>query len=292
MRIAILGKNGQVGQACLQCFASHELLALGRHDSGGDLTNPSSLIERLEAFSPDIIINAAAYTAVDRAESDVKAAFDINVIAPEAIAKFAKQKGLFFIHLSTDYVFDGCQEKAYTEDQGSRPLNVYGLSKLEGEKAVLKVNPDAIILRLTWVHSETHRNFITSLLHWFKGQKKISVVDDQFGIPTSANEVARGLCRIVEYYEQARPFKRGLYHFASEGACSRYECAQYVKDLLVEKRLISEDFTIQNVKSDQFFLPARRPTRAILEHSKFDTAFNFVSQHWQVGVKETVVQSI
>lgn len=292
MRIAILGKNGQVGQACLQCFASHELLALGRHDSGGDLTNPSSLIERLEAFSPDIIINAAAYTAVDRAESDVKAAFDINVIAPEAIAKFAKQKGLFFIHLSTDYVFDGCQEKAYTEDQGPRPLNVYGLSKLEGEKAVLKINPDAIILRLTWVHSATHRNFITSLLHWFKGQKKISVVDDQFGIPTSANEVARGLCRIVEYYEQARPFKRGLYHFASEGACSRYECAQYVKDLLVEKRLISEAFTIQNVKSDQFFLPARRPTRAILEHSKFDTAFNFVSQHWQVGVKETVVQLI
>lgn len=292
MRIAVLGKNGQVGQACLQCFASHELLPLGRQDSGGDLTNPSSLIERLEAFSPNIIINAAAYTAVDQAESDVKAAYDINVIAPEAIAKFAKQKGLLFIHLSTDYVFDGCQEKNYSEDQRPHPLNVYGLSKLEGENAVLKANPDAIIMRLTWVHAAAHRNFITSLLNWFKGQTTISVVDDQFGIPTSANEVARGLCRVVEYYEQSRPFKRGLYHFASEGACSRYECAQYVKDLLVENRLISEALTIQNVKSDQFCLPARRPTRAILEHSYFDKMFNFVSQHWQVGVKETVLQSI
>lgn len=292
MRIAVLGKNGQVGQACLRALASHELLALSRQDFGGDLTNLSSLVQRLEAFSPEIIINAAAYTAVDQAEYDVKSAYDVNVKAPEVLAKFSKQVGSFLIHLSTDYVFDGCQSKAYSETQIPHPLNVYGLSKLEGEDAILKTKSNAVILRLTWVHAATHHNFITSLLKWFTSRTSLSIVDDQWGIPTSANEVARGVRQVVAYYEHGLPFKRGVYHFASKGACSRYECAQYVKELLVEKRLISEKFAIKNIKSDQFLLPALRPTRAILEHSCFDQTFNFVPQHWKEGVRETVSRSL
>ncbi len=293
MRVLILGKNGQVGQAAVKALSPHfEVIALGRVDKGGDLLDVPALVETIKAYLPDVIINAAAYTAVDAAQNDEETAFQVNARAPQALAQVAKDINAFFVHLSTDYVFDGVRSTPYDEMDATHPLNVYGQSKLEGERLVLDVNPEALILRLTWVHAPGHTNFVTSLIRWFSEKEKLCVVDDQWGTPTSATEVARGLLTVLLSFEKGEVFDRGIYHFANAGFCHRHECAQWVKKVLVEAQHLSPDVEIEAVKSDVFPTPAVRPSCVVLNTNKFQATFGFTPRSWQEGVTETVLDTL
>lgn len=293
MRVLILGKNGQVGQAAIKALAPYfDVIALGREDKSGDLLDLPALIETINAYLPDVIINAAAYTAVDAAQNDQETAFQVNARAPQALAQVARDINAFFVHFSTDYVFDGVQSTPYDETDATNPLNVYGQSKLEGERLVLEVNPEALILRLTWVHAPGHTNFVTSLIRWFSEKEKLCVVDDQWGTPTSATEVARGLLTVLLSFEKGKVFDRGIYHFANAGFCHRHECAQWVKKVLVEAQRFSSDVEIEAVKSDVFPTPATRPSCVVLDTNKFQTTFGFTPRSWQDGVTETVFELI
>lgn len=293
MRVLILGKNGQVGQAAVKALSSHfEVIALGRVDKGGDLLDVPALVETIKAYLPDVIINAAAYTAVDAAQNDEETAFQVNARAPQALAQVAKDINAFFVHLSTDYVFDGVRSTPYDEMDATHPLNVYGQSKLEGERLVLDVNPEALILRLTWVHAPGHTNFVTSLIRWFSEKEKLCVVNDQWGTPTSATEVARGLGAVLSEFDKGKVFDRGIYHFANAGFCHRHECAQWVKKVLVQAQRLSPDVEIEAVKSDVFPTPAKRPSHVVLNTNKFQTTFGFTPRTWQEGVTETVFELI
>lgn len=293
MRVLILGKNGQVGQAAIKALSPHfDVIALGREDKGGDLLDVPALNETIKAYLPDVIINAAAYTAVDAAQNDEETAFQVNARAPQALAQVAKDINAFFVHLSTDYVFDGVRSTPYEEMDATHPLNVYGQSKLEGERLVLDVNPEALILRLTWVHAPGHANFVSSLIRWFSEKEKLCVVDDQWGTPTSATEVARGLWAVLSEFDKGKVFDRGIYHFANAGFCHRHECAQWVKKVLVQAQHLSPDVEIEAVKSDVFPTPAKRPSYVVLNTNKFQTTFGFTPRFWQEGVTETVFELI
>lgn len=293
MRVLILGKDGQVGQAAIKTLSPHfDVIALGRRDKGGDLLDLPSLISTVKAYKPDVIINAAAYTAVDAAQSDQETAFAVNALAPQTFAQAARDINALFVHLSTDYVFDGLKTTPYDETDATNPLNVYGQSKLEGERLVLAVNSQALILRLTWVHAPGHTNFVTSLCRWFSEKERLSVVNDQWGTPTSATEVARGLLTVLLSFEKGEVFSRGIYHFANAGFCHRHECAQWVKKVLVEAQRLSPDVEIEAVKSDVFPTPAVRPSHVVLNTNKFQTTFSFEPRSWQEGVTETVLELI
>lgn len=293
MRVLILGENGQVGQAAIKALSPYfDVIALGREDKGGDLLDVPELIETINTYLPDVIINAAAYTAVDAAQNDQETAFQVNARAPQALAQVARDINALFIHLSTDYVFDGLQSTPYDETNATHPLNAYGQSKLEGERLVLDANPEALILRLTWVHAPGHTNFVTSLIRWFSEKEKLCVVDDQWGTPTSATEVARGFLAVLFSFEKGEVFDRGIYHFANAGFCHRYECAQWVKKVLVEVQRLSPEVEIEAVKSDAFPTPATRPSCVVLNTNKFQATFGFTPRSWQEGVTETVFELI
>ena len=293
MRVLILGKNGQVGQAAIKALSPYfDVIALGREDKGGNLLDVPALVETIKAYLPDVIINAAAYTAVDAAQNDEETAFQVNARAPHALAQVAKDINAFFVHLSTDYVFDGVRSTPYDEMDATHPLNVYGQSKFEGERLVLDVNPEALILRLTWVHAPGHTNFVTSLIRWFSEKEKLCVVDDQWGTPTSATEVARGLWAVLSEFDKGKVFDRGIYHFANAGFCHRHECAQWVKKVLVQAQRFSPDVEIEAVKSNVFPTPAKRPSQVVLNTNKFQTTFGFTPRSWQEGVTETVFELI
>lgn len=278
MRILLTGKNGQLGQTLLKRLAkNHEVLALGRDDL--DLSKPDSIEEVLAGLKFDFIINTAAYTAVDQAESDAETAFLVNSEAPARMAFFAAERRIPLIHFSTDFVFDGLLSRPYVEDDRTNPINVYGASKEAGERKVLDANEHALIIRTSWVYSSVGKNFLLTMLRLGKDKEQLNVVKDQIGSPTSTHTLAKAVERIIESGSQ---IEGGIYHLSDEGVASWYDFARQIMDLA------GLNCKVLPIPASDYPTPAKRPQFSLMNKSKIATALNWEIPHWQDALAEVI----
>lgn len=282
MRILLTGKNGQLGHELERSLAPiGELSAFDR--AGFDLTQPDNFKTQIRNLHPQIIVNAAAYTAVDRAESEPALANDVNALAPSILAEEAKRLNALLVHFSTDYVFDGSLTRPYREDDLPNPQSVYGTSKLAGERAIQASGCRHLILRISWVYGVHGANFPKTILRLAKSQALLSVVNDQWGAPTSAARVANVL-RDTLLSIHARPSiysqSPGLYHLSPAGSTSWYE---FALDIVTRNQL---RVPVYPTTSDLFVRPAKRPKNSLLNSSKFLEDFQISLGHWCSGFDE------
>lgn len=262
MKVMITGAHGQLGR-CLQdrlAGSDHEVVAVGRAEL--DITNAGSVSSFVSDAKPDVIINAAAYTAVDKAESERDLAFSVNRDAVANLAKAANQVGALLVHVSTDYVFDGTSSRPYQETDAVNPMGVYGESKLAGEKAAQQAQRH-VTVRAAWVFSEYGNNFLKTMIRLGRERDSLSVVDDQIGTPTYAGDLAGVLIGLAELQPE-----HGIYHFNGGAACSWFEFAEAIFSVCSE---LSESFLspkVSPISTSEFPTPARRPAYSVLGAGK------------------------
>lgn len=303
MKLLITGANGQVGHALTQRLQPlGELIVLDRQ--GADLSRPESLVAVLDAHQPDWIINAAAYTAVDKAESERDLAFTINANAPGVMAEWAAVHGAKLVHYSTDYVFDGELGGSYTEADVTAPLNVYGASKLAGEQAIFAaINSasalastragaaaQAWVFRTTWVYAAQGNNFLKTMLRLGQEREALSVVNDQFGAPTSANWIAEVTAQLIQQHGAGQSPASGLYHLAAAGSTHWQGYAQYVlahaARLGVALKVSPDD--VAGIPASAYPTPAKRPMNSRLNSEPLMQALNLQAPDWREGVLAVV----
>ncbi len=287
MRFLLIGRNGQLGWELQRtCMTLGEVIATDYPEM--DISQAASLRELIHTVKPDILLNPAAYTAVDKAESELDLARKVNSIAPGVMAEEMKKLGGALIHYSTDYVFDGEKGTSYTETDTPNPINAYGVTKLEGEQAVHAVGGTALTFRTSWVYSLRVGGFVNKVLGWARQQEVMRIVDDQVGSPTwarmlaeaTAHMIARGGNDPLAYLQQ----HRGLYHLAGAGAASRYEWAREVieRDPKKEEQVVRQ---ILPAKSQEFPNPAHRPVYSALDCSKFEKTFGIPLPDWKISIR-------
>ena len=283
MRILVFGKNGQVARA-LQDIGGDSLVALGRDTC--DLMNAGAAREAIIARKPDIIVNAAAYTAVDKAETDEVAARRLNHETPAEMAEAASAIDAPFIHLSTDYVFDGSVAGRLNESAAVNPLNVYGQSKCDGERAVLKAKPQAIILRTSWVFSEYGVNFVKTMLKLAQTRDELSIVADQIGGPTAAADIAAAIMTIAGKKYRGAPGS-GVYHFQGAPAVSWADFA--AKTFEISGRTISVvKITTEQYNTMQKSTPAVRPLSTVLDCARIERDFGIPQPDWRASLRQVI----
>ena len=286
-RILLFGRGGQLGWELQRALAPlGEVLALDYPQA--DFSKPEALRRLVREAQPDLIVNPAAFTAVDRAETESELAFRVNAQSPAVLAEEALRLRVPLVHYSTDYVFDGAKGSPYLESDEPAPLNVYGHSKLAGDRAVISVGGAHIILRTSWVYSMRQGGFVTKVLQWARQQEVLRVVDDQISGPTSARMLAE-LSALLLAGVGTDPFgwlaqRAGVYHCAGEGACSRYAWAQEILKLdpRPEEQIVRE---LLPASSDEFPTPAARPLVSVLDCAKLERVFGLRLPPWQVGLK-------
>ncbi|WP_308909008.1 dTDP-4-dehydrorhamnose reductase [Pseudokordiimonas caeni] len=285
MRILVAGKSGQVALALEELAKGREDLTLetfGRPDF--DLKSPTSMDAAVAAFRPDAIINAAAYTAVDAAETDEDEATAINTDGAAALAAIAHARGLPFLHISTDYVFDGTKDAPYVETDPTGPTGAYGRSKLAGEQAVTKVNPDALIFRTAWVYSPWGKNFLKTMLKLGATRDTLGVVADQVGNPTYAPDIAAALVAVLE---KGTTGKAGVYHLAGTGSVSWHGFATRIFE--AGERIAGHKApTVNAITTADYPTPAKRPANSRLDCSKLEATFGIRLPAWQTSTDACV----
>lgn len=259
MRVLLTGAYGQLERCLLDRFPA-DWITLACGSAELDITDRVAVVRVVKKFKPDVIMNAAAYTAVDKAETDRTRALKINAIGPENLAQAAKMIGARFIHISTDYVFDGVKKTPYTEQDPPCPINFYGLSKWEGEKRVFEVLPEAIVIRTSWMFSEYGNNFVSTMLRLAQTRSELHVVNDQYGCPTYAGDLAQAMITLADM-----PEKRGLYHYCGDVAVSWCEFAQTI---FVAAQ---QDVVVHGIISSHYPSAAIRPARSVMNSDALST---------------------
>lgn len=287
-RVLLAGRDGQLGWELQRTLAPlGELVALDR--AGMDLSDPDSIHRAIADARPAVIVNAAAYTAVDKAESEPAAAMQVNGVAPGIIAEEAARSGALVVHYSTDYVFDGRRDTPYREDDPPSPLNVYGRTKLAGEEAVRAAGAPYLIFRTSWVYSARGSNFLRTMLKLAGERSELRIVDDQVGAPTWARSVAELTARALGANGagpgRARELS-GIYHLTAGGAVS---WCGFAKAIFAHARARLADFRVPAVvpiPTSQYPLPARRPANSRLDNSKLSSAFGLTPPAWEVMLEQ------
>jgi len=284
--ILVLGKNGQVGQA-LQEVLSNKVNLHSFDSKEADLTDERKLRQLIQDIKPQVIINAAAYTAVDRAETEEAQAFKVNARGPQIIGEEATNIGAAVIHFSSDYVFDGTKDGAYVETDRTNPLSVYAASKLEGEKLLLQACARSVILRTSWVVSHHGGNFLKTMLKLAKDRDVLRIVADQHGVPTSAHLLAETSHILIEKLSaDPEHFPFGVYHLAPSGETTWFDYAKFVIGEAMKRGdtfKLSLD-NIQAIKTEEYPLPAKRPQNSRLNTSHFRTTFGVTLPSWESGI--------
>lgn len=287
-KILITGKDGQVGWELQRTLAPlGKILAYDR--SGLDLQNADAICQVIRRHKPDLIVNAAAYTAVDKAETDQKAAQAINAVAPGIMAEEAKKYGAILIHYSTDYVFDGFSEKPYREEDPVNPLNIYGKTKLEGELAIRALSGKHFILRTSWVYGTRGKNFLLTMLRLGKERDLLKIVDDQWGAPTwsrlIAGATAHMLGQVMNLHSQQKIW--GTYHLTSAGKVSWYGFAEEIFNIYKQLNSHQETLSVpklEQVATSEYPLLAKRPMFSVLSNQKLVDTFKFMIPDWKEGL--------
>lgn len=293
MKILLLGKNGQVGwelQRSLSVLGV--LVALDRHSEPcGDLSQPERLADTVRALRPDVIVNAAAHTAVDKAESEVDLARTLNAIAPMVLAQAAAEIGAWLVHYSTDYVFDGSGDVPWQENDITGPLGVYGQTKLEGEQAITASGCRHLILRTSWVYAARGGNFAKTMLRLAQERERLTVIDDQHGTPTGADLIADMTAHAIRG-ALLKPELSGLYHLVAGGETTWHGYASHV---IARARELRPDMPwkvgeIAPVPTSAFPTPTKRPLNSRLNTQKLQQTFGLKLPHWQQGVDRLLAE--
>jgi len=291
MKILLLGKNGQVGWELQRALAPlGELVALDRSE-GADLANPEVLRATVRAVAPQVIVNAAAYTAVDKAETEQDLALQINAHAPGLLAEEAKQLGAVLVHYSSDYVFDGSGNTPRDEDAATGPLSVYGRSKLQGEEAIRASGCQHLILRTSWVYAARGGNFAKTMLRLAAEREQLKVIADQIGAPTGADLLADLTAQMLPAV-LAKPELSGTYHAVASGETSWHAYAQYVIEFARawgQALRVAPD-QVQAIPTQDYPTPAQRPLNSRLSTAKLQAAFGLRLPHWQQGVARMLME--
>jgi dTDP-4-dehydrorhamnose reductase len=276
MRIFVAGSSGQVARALVEAGSRrHELKAFGRPEF--DLTRGDLVVQAVEAFAPDAIINAGAYTAVDAAETNEDEATSISVGAA-VLAEAAKRLQIPFVHISTDYVFDGSSEQPYREDNAPAPIGAYGRSKLAGERAVQSAYADAVIVRTSWVFHHEGKNFLRTMLGLAETRPVVQVVADQFGTPTYAVDLAAALLRIVEAF-RFDPAHSGIFHLSGAGRSSWFEFAEEIFAGARTRGMKASD--VVPIPTSAYPTPAKRPMYSALDCGRAEASYGIVMPDWR-----------
>jgi dTDP-4-dehydrorhamnose reductase len=296
MKILLLGKNGQVGWELQRSLAPlGEVLALDRHSAQwcGDLSQPERLAQTVRAWRPDVIVNAAAHTAVDKAESEPELARCLNATAPAALAQAAAEIGAWLVHYSTDYVFNGQGDRPWQEDDATGPLSVYGQTKREGEQAIVASACKHLIFRTSWVYAARGGNFAKTMLRLAGEREQLTVIDDQHGAPTGADLIADVTAHAIRLaMASPKPALTGLYHLVASGETTWHGYASHV---IAQARRIQPGqglkvTDIAPVPTTAFPTPAKRPLNSRLSTHKLQQAFGLVLPPWQQGVERMLTE--
>jgi dTDP-4-dehydrorhamnose reductase len=269
MKVLITGANGQLGQDITRICRTKKISCLAADSKTLDITDKNSVDEAIRTSSPDIIINCAAYSAVDLAEEEWKKAFLVNGLGVKNLVLAANAQGAVLVHYSTDYVFDGKSGRPYTIADSTHPISRYGESKLLGEQVVRDLCNQYYLVRTSWVFGKGKTNFVLKLLDWCKGKAELSVVEDQISVPTYTVDLAKATLDLVV----TQSF--GLYHITNSGFCSRYDWAQYIL------RQLEWEGTLHNVKSSAFKTPAERPEYSVLDNFGTQEILGYQLPSWQ-----------
>ncbi len=283
MKVLITGCNGQVGHCLTERLQDKaEILALDY--DGLDITDKEAVMTITADFQPSYIINAAAHTAVDRAEQEVDLSYAINRDGPCYLAQAAKEIGAVILHISTDYVFDGKGEEPYVEMDSTDPQGVYGQSKLAGEQAVAENCPKHLILRTAWVFGEHGNNFVKTMLRLAQTRDELSIVGDQFGGPTYAGDIADALLTMVNYIEQGKEPEWGVYHFAGMPYASWFDFASTIFQRAGQNKVLEKQPTIAAISTSAYPTPAKRPANSRLNCSKIENQFGIKPSDWNAAL--------
>ncbi|MEN8134173.1 MAG: dTDP-4-dehydrorhamnose reductase [Thermodesulfobacteriota bacterium] len=279
MKVVITGAGGQLGKELLlnspvgvdlHVFTSNEL----------DIVNQDIVNKTIESLNPDVIINSAAYTDVDRAESESERAYSVNRDGVAFLAEAAGKTGSRLVHISTDFVFDGSRCRPYLPEDKPNPLGVYGASKLAGEERVAALLADALIIRTSWLYSVHGPNFVKTMLRLMGKHRELGVVSDQIGTPTWANELARGIWRSVE------AGLSGKHHWTDSGVASWYDFASAIYEEALALNILKSKITIKPIRTNDYPTPAQRPSYSVLNKDSMTDALNYTPPHWRVNLRK------
>lgn len=282
LKYLITGAKGQVGSLLVQQL-SHEndIEVIGFDKEQLDIRDKLAVSEKVNQIKPDIIINAAAYTAVDRAETEIVLAENINIEGPRNLAEIANTLNIPILHISTDYVFEGNGNQPYTEDDTVNPQNIYGKTKLLGEIAVQKANPKSIILRTSWVFGEYGNNFVKTMLRLAKVKSELSIVSDQYGGPTYAGDIAKALITIADSILTKNNQHFGIYHFSGMPYVSWFEFTQNIFEQAKLQKLLQNVPHLYAITTADYPTPAKRPKNSRLDLSKIEKIFAIAPSDWR-----------
>ncbi|MEK6698659.1 MAG: dTDP-4-dehydrorhamnose reductase [Nitrospirota bacterium] len=274
MRYLITGKNGQLARAFIKKFEKQSIDFSAPDESRLDITNAAAVADAVAAYTPDVIVNCAAYNLVDRAEQEQGRAFAVNASGPKHLAQAAARQKAILVHFGSDYVFDGTKENGlYEEDDQVNPLNEYGKSKRSGEDLVREACGNFLIFRLSWVYGAGKQNFIHKLKEWARDSEYLKIACDEFSVPTCVDTVVDVTLRSLDQGLQ------GLYHLTNSGFCSRYEWARFIAGRLGIHKFI------RPVSMDSFNLPAKRPKFSAMNNAKLSGALNVAIPAWEAAVE-------
>ncbi len=288
MRILVFGKTGQVGTGLARSLQPlGDVRVLGRAEV--DLSDLAAIARLVRAERPDVVVNAAAYTAVDRAESEPELAMTVNGRAPGAMARAAAEIGALLVHYSTDYVFDGSARSPYAEDAPTCPLSVYGRTKLAGEEAVRAAGGNHVILRTSWVYSLRGHNFLKTVLRLARERDELRIVDDQIGSPTCAGALAAGTAALITRVQQQgglQAEQAGVYQMTCAGATSWYGFAKKI----LEAAHLGNTVRLVPIKTPEYPTPAVRPAYSVLSNEKLARAFDVRLPDWEEGLHQCLAE--
>lgn len=279
-KILVAGGNGQLGN-CLRKISddfSDQYTFKFADSKELDVTNRSQISDLFYDFEPDFCINASAYTAVDLAETEIEKAYSINAEGVRNLAEACNEYGTTFIHVSTDYVFDGETNISYDEDNFTNPQGVYGASKRKGEELALDSNPKSIIIRTSWLYSEFNKNFVKTMLTLFATKDELNIVADQFGQPTNANDLAEAIMQIIE----KEPKIYGIFHFSNYPETTWYDFASKIAELSESK------IKLNPIPTEQYPTPAKRPMRSTMNLDKIQDQYGIEPKHWEHSLQQCV----
>lgn len=289
MKLLILGSNGQVGHCLVEQAEARGIDYTATNSSQLDIIDYLKVRQTVESVEPSVVINATAYTNVEKAEDEPEKAFQVNSDSVANLARICSQKNIPLVHISTDYVFDGTKDGYYQETDSVNPINAYGKSKLAGEIAVADNTDKYVILRTSWVFGRHGKNFVKTMLNLFKSRDELTIVSDQVGGPTYAGDIASAILRIVEVLDNTPNFSEwGIFNFSGKDDVSWYKFAQCIYDSSRKKQLITKDVSIRPIQASMFKTKATRPQNSKLDLSRIESVFNISASDWKSEIENNI----